>query len=359
MTFNCPINSTSFGQVSVALLREAYKKGDVHPIYIIGNVADLKSQKTDIEFFNWIDKGIVSFLSQHDRKNPTFKLWHINGAMDFISDNQAIMTFHETDELTDAEANILKNNKKVIVTSNYTKDVFLSKNINAHYVPLGFDDVNFSNINRKYYNDERVVFTLNGKFEHRKRHSKIISSWIKKFGNNKKYFLQCAVYNPFINDRANNDLLLNALGYKKYFNVSFLKVMEKNSEYNDHLNSGNIVIGMSGGEGWGLPEFQSVAIGKHAVILNAHAYKDWANTKNSVLVDPSKKIDCYDGIFFGKGGNFNQGQIFDWEEDNFISACEEAVKRVQNNPLNEEGIKLQENFSYKKVYEKILKILDE
>ncbi len=55
--------------------------------------------------------------------------------------------------------------------------------------------------------------------------------------------------------------------------------MQKNSLYNDYLNSANIILGMSGGEGWGLPEFQSVALGKHAVILNATGYKDWATEK--------------------------------------------------------------------------------
>ena len=45
--------------------------------------------------------------------------------------------------------------------------------------------------------------------------------------------------------------------------------------YNDFLNSSDIVLGMSGGM-LGLPEFQSAYLGKHAVLLNVSAYKDWA-----------------------------------------------------------------------------------
>jgi hypothetical protein len=52
--------------------------------------------------------------------------------------------------------------------------------------------------------------------------------------------------------------------------------MNENSIYNEFLNSADIILGMSGGEGFGLPEFQSIALGKHAVLLNAHAYKTWA-----------------------------------------------------------------------------------
>ena len=56
---------------------------------------------------------------------------------------------------------------------------------------------------------------------------------------------------------------------QKFFNVNFFGYMAKNTLYNDFLNSADVILGMSGGEGWALPEFQSVAMGKHAVILNA------------------------------------------------------------------------------------------
>ena len=146
----------------------------------------------------------------------------------------------------------------------------------------------------------------------------------------------------------------NALDNERYFNITFLPMMQTNETYNDYLNSCNIVIGMSGGEGWGLPEFQSVCLGKHAVILNAHSYKMWANESNSVLVNPTGKIPAEDGVFFKKDSPFNQGNIFDFNEDEFISACEEAVKRYKSNPINEEGVKLKEEFTYSKTLDQIL-----
>ena len=63
---------------------------------------------------------------------------------------------------------------------------------------------------------------------------------------------------------------------------------------------------MSGAEGWGLPEFQSTAIGKHSVILNATGYKQWANEENSTLVEPSGKQPIYDNTFFKEGSQFNR-----------------------------------------------------
>ena len=112
---------------------------------------------------------------------------------------------------------------------------------------------------------------------------------MKKYGNNKDYVLQCAISNPFLKQEDFSRLLNDILEGKSYFNVNFLGSMQKNSLYNDYLNSSNIILGVSGGEGWGLPEFQSVALGKHAVVLNATGYKSWANDENSVLLEPSEQ----------------------------------------------------------------------
>ena len=76
------------------------------------------------------------------------------------------------------------------------------------------------------------------------------------------------------------------------------------------------------------------------------------------MVDPTTKIEAYDGLFFKKGLEFNQGQIFDWSEDDFISACEEAIKRVESNRVNENGLKLQQDFTYKNTLSKIEEALN-
>ena len=130
--------------------------------------------------------------------------------------------------------------------------------------------------------------------------------------------------------------------------------MGQNKIYNDFLNSSDIVLGMSGSEGWGLPEFHSVAMGKHSVIMNAHGYKSWANKDNSILVEPHSKIEAYDGMFFHKGLPYNQGNIYDFNEEDFINGCELAIKRVENDKVNKEGLKLQEEFTSEKFIENIV-----
>ena len=356
LALNAPLNSVSFGQVSFALLREMLTS-DLKPLlFPIGQV-DLSSQEVEKDLFEDLESLLSYSLVNHSRDLPSLKLWHLNGSLESISRDQHLLSFYELDSPTDIELNIAKNNK-TIFTSEYTVSVFRENGVECDYVPLFFDHFNFKPKKQEYFEDDRITFNLSGKFEHRKHHLKIIQSWIKKYGGSSKYFLQCSLFNPFLSQEDNEALIARALNNQKYPNVHIMHPMAKNELYNDFLNSADIVIGMSGGEGWGLPEFQSLALGKHGVILNAHAYKGWANEKNAVMVEPSGKTDAYDGIFFAEGGNFNQGQIFDWEEDAFLSACDEVVKRVKNDRVNSEGLKLQKDFTVKKTLDKLMGLIN-
>tara|TARA_R100000808_G_C2152471_1_gene161940 strand:+ start:444 stop:1538 length:1095 start_codon:yes stop_codon:yes gene_type:complete len=357
---NVPLNSVSFGQVSIAILKELKKKGHNPSIFPISENVDLSTQEDNKDFTEWITRGIQKANRSHKRDMPTFKLWHINGSLGSFSKNQILFTFYELDQPTPEEVNIVKNNSKVLFSSSETTQIYNFLGIdNVHTVPLGFDKDNFHTKEKTYFKDNRITFNVVGKFEKRKHHQKLIKAWLKKYGNKEGYFLQISVFNPFIKPEDNQKVATMLLENKKYFNVNFYGFMAKNSLYNDFLNSGDIILGMSGGEGWGLPEFHSVAMGKHAVILNASAYKEWANEKNSVLVDPCGKIPVYDNMFFQEGQPYNQGNIYNFDEDAFIEACEEAVKRTKSNRVNKEGLKLQEDFTYAKTTDAILKHLED
>jgi hypothetical protein len=342
MNLNLPINSVSFGQVSTAILRGFKNSGESVNLFEIGKV-DVSSQAEDASFLSWLDQSIKNARYNHSRNSKVFKLWHLHDSLASVSNEQHLLSFYELDAPTQYELNIARNNV-LYFSSQYTVDVFNAAGAKAEYMPLFFDEVNFHKKDKKYFDDGRIVFNLVGKFEKRKHHAKVLKAWANKFGNDKRYFLQCSIFNPFLSAQDNETLINNALEGKKYFNISFLPFMQKNSIYNDYLNSSNIVIGMSGGEGWGLPEFQSVGIGKYAVILNCNGYKSWANSSNSILVEPTDKIDAYDGMFFKNGSETNQGQIFDFNPDDFVSACEKAIAASQSNPVNENGLKIQQDF---------------
>jgi hypothetical protein len=364
LTFNLPVNGVSFGQTSVLILRTIYdliKTGADYDVRLfpVGGGYDLASQKQDPEFLKWLEDCIHAAYNMHERSNPIFKLWHLNGSMESFSEKQTLLSFYELDAPTPVELNIARNNK-TFFSSKFTCEVFKKFGVETSHMPLAFDSYNFQNTNKTYFPDGRIVFNICGKFEKRKQHLKMIKAWIKKYGNNSRYALQCAIYNPFINAQQNNHIAANLIleGKPKPFNVTFLPSMQENASYNEFLNSGDIVLGMSGGEGWGLPEFQSVALGKHAVILDGPGYSDWSNESNSVIVPTNGKEEAYDGMFFQKGQPFNQGSIFTWDEEAFIAACEKVIARVGQSRLNSPGLKLQTQFSKEKLAESIIKTFD-
>lgn len=357
LALHLPLNSTSLGQVSLSILRELFLQKKEILLFPIGNV-DISTQKQDSEFVQWIQDGVNKALIEHSRKNPIFKLWHLNGSLESFSDKQVLLSFYEVDSPTPIECNTIKNNTKVIFSNSYSVSVFNNFNLNnIEYLPLGFDNIHFKKVEPK--KKEGIHFGLFGKLEpQRKRHLKTLSLWAKKYGNNPKYSLNCALFNHFLDPNVQSQMIMQALNGQQYFNINFLNYIPSNEMYNDLLNNIDIVLAMSGGEGWGLPEFQSVALGKHCLGLNAHAYKDWMNEENTVLINPSGKIPVYDNMFFQQGAPYNQGNIFDWNDQDFIDGLDKVEQRFINNPTNEAGIKLQEKFTYKKLVDNILKIME-
>ena len=85
---------------------------------------------------------------------------------------------------------------------------------------------------------------------------------------------------------------------------------------------------------------------------------DHLSNSGLFLVQPCGKIDSEDGMFFRKGENFNQGTIFDFNEDDFISACEETIKKVESSRVNEEGLKIQKDFPISRTTDIILSHLE-
>lgn len=355
-SLNIPINSVSFGQVSLAILREIYRRGLTPSLLPIGNI-DISTEEDDPKFIEWINKCVAKYKNSHTRDIPVIKLWHLSGGNESISKKQILISFYELDSPTQFEKNAAQGNITVF-TNKYTQEVFKNHGVETHFIPLGFDSHSFNRIDKQFFDDGRITFNLCGKIERRKNQVRVIKSWVKKFGNNRKYSLQTSCYNGFISKELNAKIIAEALENNRYFNFNNIDWMPKNKTYNEFLNSADVVIGMSSGEGWSIPEFSSVALGKHGVILNAHAHATWANENNSVLINPLKdKIDCYDNLFFKKGMDVNQGQYFNFNEDEFIAGCEEVIKRVEKNRLNEEGLKLQQEFTYEKTVNQLLELI--
>jgi hypothetical protein len=349
---NFPVNSLSFGNVSVNILRELYKKKQEISFFPIGDEVDINAyDKLSEDFKSWLQSSVDSRYETISRDHVALKLWHIMGSEQRYCKKQVLFTFHETSELTATEKNILKLQDHVLVSSSYSKEVMNGAGIeNVSVVNLGFD-TDFCKTNKPYLPD-KIHFGIMGKFEKRKHTAKIITNWLKKFGNDPKYQLTCAVVNPFLSQQKLQHSIARIFDGKRYNNINFIPYLKTNSEVNDYLNSIDIDLGgMSGGEGWNLPAFNATALGKWSLVLNATAHKDWATNENSLLLEPSGKMESEDKTFFVKGGPFNQGEFYDFNDDDFISLLEKSLNFAKKE--NTEGLKLQSTHSYSSVVEKI------
>ena len=350
---NAPINALSFGNVSVNILRELFKKNIDLTFFPIGDKAEMDAyDKIDPDFVKYLQSATNDRYSKISKDIPSLKLWHIFGSETRYSKNQSLFTFHEVSEVTNIEKNLLKLQDNIFVSSNYTKNIFNLNGLdNVTHVPLGFD--NDFQITNKTYLQDKIHFGILGKFENRKNTARIIKSWLKLFGNKPEYQLSCAITNPFLDKARFQNELLKVLEGKNYNNLNFVPYMQTNSEVNDYLNSIDIDLGgLSGSEGWNLPSFNATALGKWSVVINATAHKDWATKDNSILIEPSSLKDCYDDVFFKKGQSFNQGQFFDISDQEMENAILKSVSYAKK--PNPEGLKLQKQFTYEKTVETIL-----
>lgn len=339
--FNGPLNTVSFGSCSFAILREMFKRNLTPSIFPIGGGVDLSAQKPDEKFNQWLGHCINKAQKEHSRKHTTLRLWHCNGSLEsYSSIDSRLITFVETDQLTPYEINVLRNQDRVYVTSKFTQNMMSMYGINAEYLPLGFDSHNFRVLEKRPKIDGVIQFTLAGKAEQRKAHFKVLNLWAKKYGNQKEYRLNAALHNPFLKPEQLNAMISQALEGKNYWNINWVPYMPTNAEYNNYLNSSDIHLALSGGEGFDLCAYHATALGAHTVALKAHVYPDYLTDSSAVFVSPNSKRPAVDNVFFHANSAFNVGNFFDFGDEDFYAACEQAEKRAASGS-NVAGTELQ------------------
>lgn len=357
---NAPVHALSFGQVTLGILREMYKRG-LQPSYFPIAQPDVSVFNIQPDFGNWLQGCINRGPKSHKRSNPVFRLWHIQDSMMAYSEKQVLLSFFEPDGPGAEELNILRNQSKVLFTSKYTISTFEDYGLtNMVYCPLGFDTESFKNTDKEYFKDGRIVFGISQKFEARKSTAQMIKAWLSKYGNKREYFLCCAIYNPFLRRQNGNQVVddnpeiwKQLLGGKEYFNIQFLPFLNSNADYNDYLNSLDCILACSAAESFDLPLFNSLCLGKHAVTMNSHVYKDYCNEENAVMIQPTGKRSLLDGVFFHQN-NYSQGNGYTFDDADFLNACDLAIERVKKDKVNHAGKLLAEKFTYKNTVDIIL-----
>jgi len=354
------INPVSFGFITNGLLKEFFsKKVDFNFLPIHNNLDWSVFSNESADYKNYVNTSAGSFLKSFNINDNGFKIWHIDDSWRKLSKSRnSLLTFHELDSLTAEETNILNSYDQIFVTSRFSKNVFEDCGVSSKvvYVPMGVDNSVFYSLNKPRQFKDTIVFSIFGKFEKRKRHLQTIQAWIKKYGNDIRYKLHLYITNPFFKPEQMNQVYAQIFNNQpKPLNVDLFPYLPTNAHLNDAYNITDIVIDMSGGESISLGSLNCIAMGKHGVVHWNSGIKDWATEDNAVLVKPNGKEPVYDGVFFHPNQKFNQGNIYTYDTDAFLNACDVAINKFNSNPVNEKGKELQNTYNFKIGAETILK----
>ncbi|MFK5282942.1 hypothetical protein ACI3PL_25580, partial [Lacticaseibacillus paracasei] len=75
---------------------------------------------------------------------------------------------------------------------------FKNFGIEAIHLPLGFDSHNFRVLEKRPGVEGAITTLLFAKLEHRKHTLRQLSLWAKRYGNQKEYRLNAAIFNVFM-----------------------------------------------------------------------------------------------------------------------------------------------------------------
>lgn len=354
ISLEIPINSLSFGQMGWGVCYELYKRGLDVNLFPHGEV-DLRSFKEDSNFTFWLRQNIELAAARYSSDDPVISLWHINGSQRGVRAGLATLwTAHESSKPTPTELNILDKYSRVLFTSNYSSDIFKASGARTEWCPNFFDEIHL--IPEKKTSGP-ITFGLVGKMEKRKNTRDILVCWANKFAGKKDYRLTCCIYNHFLDPQAQMQEIARWFGGRIPWNINILPFQQRNFDFNKVLNSIDIDLsGLSGAEGWGLPCFNAICMEKVAVVLNAHAHKDYATESNSILVEPAGTCNIADGVFFHDGAPFNQGNMFTFSQEAAHESFEKALDKLEKGVSVDEARKVREKFSVKRTVDTLINL---
>lgn len=351
-----PINLLGYGIVSINILKALKERG--HRVYLhpIGNGAEINSEA---------DKSIleecIKDAESYDPLVPCLKIWHAPQLKYMIGRSlQVGMPIFELDRMLPVEVHQLNSIDRIIVASEWAAGVLQMSGVKT---PIGVASYGVDrnifrpaehNLENSIAKDDATKFLAIGKWEVRKGHDIIVEAFNKAFSEADNVSLIMNCHNPFIGNR-------NA-EWEQMYQESKLgeKIYVFNNRLQNQYNVATLMQSVDCGlfparaEGWNLEALEMLSCGKQIIITDGTAHREYVNFRNSFLIDVDKKEEAYDGVFF-----FGQGQWYELGEKQVDQLVEHMrnIHRIKQRegtvPLNEEGIKTAEYFSWARTAERL------
>lgn len=339
-----PINKTSYGYVSVNILKELSKLAEVS-LFPIGPI-EVESQYVDVVRTCIQNAGLFS------NKAPSVRIFHQHSLDLFPSDFTFGFPIFELDTFNDVEKHHICGTTGLFVTSKWAEKIV--HNVRKNYVsviPLGVDTSIF--YPKEQPADSTTRFLNIGKLEKRKGLDILARAFVEEFSQSEDVELFFSCHNRFLNVDQNRqwDKLL-----KLDRRIKFIPRLDSSSDICDLINMCDCGVYPSHAEGWNMPALETLACGKHLIITDYSASTEFATSDNSLLIQTTELEDAYDDIWPVFKGQGKWAKVGDEQISQLKSYMRHIYNLKQQNNLmiNSAGVYTAQQFSWERTAKQII-----
>jgi glycosyltransferase involved in cell wall biosynthesis len=296
-----------------------------------------------VDFFE--NQPIIQSLEKgkfYDKNCPCIRLYHQFSLNYQVGRGLFIgWPIFETTKFSKEEKHQLEQLDMIFVCSKWAKSIIEDNNIKTpvKIVHLGVN-INIFKPNKPINGPFRFFFP--GKFEIRKGHDIVISTFEKAFNKTDDFELVFLPHNFFIgedNKKWAEYLLSSSIGNK----IKIIGRVDTPEEVANIYNYCDCVLSFSRAEGWSLPLLEGLACGKQIISTNYSGPTEFLNKENSILVDLNEQEEAFDGVFFD-GSKGNWGKITDSVKNQLSEALREVYKKGKE--MNIAGVNTAKKFTW-------------
>lgn len=343
MNIISPINQLGYGIAGLNIVKELSKLYSTS-LWPIGQV-----QVTN-ESDSHIIKSCMNNAHMPDFNAACIRIWHQHDMSQFVGKGKHIgFPIFELDEFNNMEKHHLNSLDSIFVCSDWAKQVCINNldisKDNIHVVPLGVDTDIFQPCT---FNEHGTTVFFNcGKWEIRKGHDILPEIFSQAFtdSDNVELWMMCS--NPFLSEsetRNWQNLYMNSkLGHK----VRFINRQNTQLEVYNIMKLVDCGIFPSKAEGWNLEALELMSCGKHLIITDYSAHRQFCNQNNAYLVDINNVEIAFDNKWF-KSNVGSWAKIDSDSIDQFINHMKTVHEKKQKGELklNTAGIQTANEFTW-------------
>lgn len=293
------------------------------------------------------------------------RIWHQHELTTFYGHGKSIgFPIFELESFSPQEKHSLEYPDHLFVCSNWAKEV-LERELhlsNVHVVPLGYDD----NIFVPDFMGRRdvTVFGNFGKFEVRKGHDVLIEAFNKAFEKEDDVLLVMMPTNMFLTREEANSWTNKYKQCKLADKVQLIPRVKTQRMVYSIMSQIDCGVFPARAEGWNLEALECLACGKHLIITDCTGHTEFANEKNSRLINMTSGFErAIDNKFFN--GTSEWRSFGKNEFDQLVQHLRDVHKSNKEGTLmsNSIGAVDAKRFSWKnsgnQLYNKLVEIVGE